>query len=512
MILAGWIAGRTRAVWISKSKTLIEDAVRDWSDLGGAPTDIVPLERWKPDEAITPGRGILFVTYATLRSVGRTGRSRLEQLVEWCGAGFEGVVAFDEAHAMANAAGSSDGARGGTAPSQQGIAGLRLQTALPRARILYVSATGATNVSNLAYATRLGLWGPGQAYPFATREDFVAAMVAGGVAAMEVVARDLKALGLYTARALSFEGVEYDVLEHRLTYDERAVYDRFAGAFKAIHRNLHAALEATGITDAESGVTAGAAKASALSRFEGTKQRFFGHVLGGFKAGTLLRAIEEDLAEGWAPVVQIVSTGESHLDRALEGLDGDDLTEAHLTPKETVIHWLRTAFPVQAHRMVEIEGVVVAERLIHADGQPRDLARGRGAARRGADGALHRRADPVRPRPAGLALRGRAAGRGDGALEAVDPPGRTGALKVVPRSAPPTRPRPPPSWRAPRPCCSSPTRAGPGGPTTPPPRPGTASAGAATTSSSPAGAPPRRSRGSGARTARRRSRRRGSAC
>ena len=370
IVMSGWLAGRTRAVWISKSKTLVEDAVRDWTDLGGAPTDIVPLERWKPDEAITLHRGILFLTYATLRSVGKTGRSRLEQLVEWCGPDFEGVLAFDEAHAMANAAGSSDGARGGTAPSQQGVAGLRLQLALPRARVLYVSATGATNVSNLAYATRLGLWGPGQAYPFATREDFVAAMVAGGVAAMEVVARDLKALGLYTARALSFEGVEYDILDHRLTDDERAVYDRFASAFRVIHANLHAALEATGITDEESGVSAGAAKASALSRFESMKQRFFGHVLNGFKAGTLIRAIEEDLAEGWAPVVQIVSTGESHLDRAIEALDGDDLTEAALTPKETVIHWLRTAFPVQAHQLVEIEGQMVAERLTDADGRP----------------------------------------------------------------------------------------------------------------------------------------------
>ena len=375
VILAGWLAGRTCAVWISKSKTLIEDAVRDWSDLGGAPTDIVPLERWKPDEDITLGRGILFVTYATLRSVGKTGRTRLQQLVDWCGGDYEGVIAFDEAHAMANAAGSNDGAcggtsRGGTAPSQQGIAGLRLQIALPRARVLYVSATGATNVSNLAYATRLGLWGPGHAYPFATREDFVAAMVAGGVAAMEVVARDLKALGLYTARALSFDGVEYDILEHRLSDDERAVYDRFASAFKVIHRNLHAALEATGITDEESGVSAGAAKASALSRFESMKQRFFGHVLNGFKAGTLIRAIEDDLADGWAPVVQIVSTGESHLDRAVEALDGDDLTEAALTPKETVIHWLRTAFPVQAHQIVEIEGVMVAERLTHSDGSP----------------------------------------------------------------------------------------------------------------------------------------------
>jgi hypothetical protein len=315
LILSGWLAGRTRAIWLSTSKTLIEDAIRDWSDLGGSPTDIQPLDRWKPDAAITLGRGILFVTYATLRAVGRTGRSRLEQIVDWAGSGFEGVLAFDQAHAMQNAAGSSEGR--GTAPSQQGIAGLRLQTALPRARVLYVSATGATAVSNLAYATRLGLWGPGDAYPFASREDFVSAMEAGGVAAMEVVAPDLKALGLYTARALSFEGVEYDILEHKLSQAERTVYDSFASAFRCIHQNLRKALEATGIVDEEAGQAASAAKASALSRFESMKQRFFGHVLGGFKARSLVAAIEADLADAgrrWSrssPREKAISTGRS---------------------------------------------------------------------------------------------------------------------------------------------------------------------------------------------------------
>ncbi len=367
IIMSGWLQNRTRSVWLSKSKTLIEDAIRDWTDLGGSPTDIHSIDRWTPDETIMLGRGIIFMTYATLRSVGKTGRTRLEQLVEWAGADFEGVIAFDEAHAMQNAAGSSEGR--GTAPSQQGIAGLRLQIALPRARILYISATGATNVSNLAYAVRLGLWGPGDAYPFTTREDFVAAMEAGGVAAMEVVARDLKALGLYTARALSFDGVEYDILEHRLSDDERRVYDAFASAFKIIHQNLRAALEATGIVDAESGTTASAAKASALSRFESMKQRFFGHVLNGFKAKSIIDAIEADLADGWAPVVQIVSTGESHLDRAIEGLEaGDDLTEAHLTPKEVVVHWLETAFPIEAQQLVEIEGTTVSQPLLDGSG------------------------------------------------------------------------------------------------------------------------------------------------
>ena len=367
LILSNWLAGRTRAIWLSKSKTLIEDAIRDWCDLGGAPTDIQPLDRWSPDAPITLSRGILFVTYATLRAAGRKGTTRLEQIAAWAGGDFEGVVAFDESHAMQNAAGSSEGR--GTAPSQQGIAGLRLQYALPRARVLYVSATGATNVANLAYATRLGLWGPGEAYPFATREDFVSAMEAGGVAAMEVVARDLKALGLYTSRALSFEGVEYDILEHRLSEAERSVYDSFARAFRVIHQNLRKALEATGIVDEEAGQTASAAKASALSRFESTKQRFFGHVLGAFKAKSLIAAIEADLARGCAPVVQIVSTGESHLDRAIERCDaGDDLTEAHLTPKEAVVHWLGSAFPVEAQQLVEVDGVIVTQPLLDTDG------------------------------------------------------------------------------------------------------------------------------------------------
>nr|WP_322678754.1 strawberry notch family protein [Nostoc sp. DedQUE03]MDZ8047597.1 strawberry notch family protein [Nostoc sp. DedQUE02] len=82
--------------------------------------------------------------------------------------------------------------------SQQGIVGLRLQNALPQARIVYVSATGATKVSNLSYANRLGLWQTGD-FPFSSREDFVESIEVGGIAAMEVVARDLKALGLYLA-------------------------------------------------------------------------------------------------------------------------------------------------------------------------------------------------------------------------------------------------------------------------------------------------------------------------
>ena len=362
LILVNWLSGRRKAVWVSKSATLIEDAVRDWTDLGGSPADIQPLSKWKPDQPVTMGDGILFVTYATLRSAGKCGTTRLNQLLDWMGDDFDGVLAFDEAHAMQNAAGSEQGR--GAKPSQQGLAGLRLQLSTPRARVFYVSATGATSVHNLAYASRLGLWGQGPEYPFPSRESFVSAMEAGGVAAMEVVARDLKTLGFYTARALSFDGVEYDVLEHALTPAQTEIYDAYAGAFRTIHHNLEAALTATGVNDASGETNASAAKASAKSRFESTKQRFFNHLLMGMKAPSIVSAIQQDLTNGFACVIQVVSTGESLLRRRLEVMDPDDeLVEGALTPRDYVLGYLEQAFPIYTQKLVEIDGNIVAEPL-----------------------------------------------------------------------------------------------------------------------------------------------------
>ena len=362
LVLVNWLAGCRKAIWVSKSATLIEDAIRDWTDLGGSPADIQPLSKWKPDQPISMGDGIIFATYATLRSAGKCGTTRLSQILDWMGAGFDGVLAFDEAHAMQNAAGSEEGR--GVKPSQQGLAGLRLQLAAPRARVFYISATGATSVHNLAYAARLGLWGQGPDYPFPSRESFVSAMEAGGVAAMEVVARDLKTLGLYTARALSFDGVEYDVLEHALTPAQIEIYDAYSQAFRTIHHNLEAALTATGVNNASGETNASAARASAKSRFESTKQRFFNHLLMGMKAPTIIRAIEADLAAGYACVIQVVSTGESLLKRRLETMDPEDeLVEGALTPRDYVFGYLEQAFPIHAQKLVEIDGNMVVEPL-----------------------------------------------------------------------------------------------------------------------------------------------------
>ena len=320
IMLDHWLRGRRRALWLSQSDKLVEDARRDWCALGGREDDVIPLGKFRQGAEIPMAEGILFATYATLRSPARQGKtSRLDQIVAWLAGSldeddrhaFDGAVIFDEAHAMANAAGSK-GNRGEVKPSQQGRAGLRLQNALPDARIAYVSATGATTVPGLAYAGRLGLWAAGET-PFETRVEFVTAMEAGGVAAMEVVARDLKALGLYQARALSYDGVEVEILEHPLTPEQRRIYDAYAGAFKIIHRNIEEALKATGIVDGEDTLNRNA-KSAALSAFEGAKQRFFGHLL------TAMKCPSADPRDRGRPRIGAVFRHPAGLDR--RGADG----------------------------------------------------------------------------------------------------------------------------------------------------------------------------------------------
>jgi predicted RNA methylase len=370
IILDNWLRGRRKAVWISKSDKLIEDAQRDWSALGMERLLVTPLSRFPQGKPITLSEGILFTTYATLRSDDRGEKvSRVKQIVEWLGTDFDGVIIFDESHAMQNAGGGKGG-RGDIAASQQGRAGLRLQHALPDARVVYVSATGATTVHNLAYAQRLGLWG-GEDFPFQTLAEFVEAIEAGGVAAMEVLARDLRSLGLYTARSLSYDGVEYELVEHKLTDEQRRIYDAYAAAFAVIHGNLDAAMEAANITGSE-GTLNRRAKSAARSAFESTKQRFFGHLLTSMKTPTLIRSIDADLAAGHAAVIQIVSTGEALMERRLAEVPTDEWNDisVDVTPREYVGSYLQHSFPVQLYEPFTDSEGNLSSRPVFRDGQP----------------------------------------------------------------------------------------------------------------------------------------------
>jgi predicted RNA methylase len=370
IILDNWLKGRRRAVWLSKSDKLLEDAQRDWAALGREKLQVVSQGRFRQGKPIPLDEAILFTTYATLRSCEREGKaSRLDQILEWLGPDFDGVIIFDEAHAMANAApGKTD--RGRVSGSLQGVSGLRLQHALPNARIVYVSATGATTVENLAYAQRLGLWG-GEDFPFDTRSDFVTAIHEGGIAAMEVLARDLKALGLYASRSLSYEGVEVDMLEHALTPEQVSIYNDYARAFQVIHNNLDAALKAANITG-EEGTLNKSAKSAARSAFETNKQRFFNHLITAMKIPTLIASMTADIARGDAPIVQLVSTSEALMERRLAQIptaEWGDLS-VDITPREYVLDYLANGFPTQLFESYRDDDGELQSRPMYVDGNP----------------------------------------------------------------------------------------------------------------------------------------------
>ncbi|WP_241127945.1 strawberry notch-like NTP hydrolase domain-containing protein [Novosphingobium terrae] len=370
ILMDQWLRGHRRHIWLSETSALQVDAIRDWEAMGGLAIDIQAMTKFKPEAKIALPAGILFLSYATLRS-SSGGKTRLQQLIEWCGPDFDGCILFDEAHAMGGVAGG-EGRFGATKGSQQGVAGVELQNRLPRARVVYASATGATDINNLAYAVRLGLWGEGT--QFVDRESFTARIREGGIAAMELVARELKAMGVYTARSLSYAGVEYDILEHSLTPEQILDFDAWSEAWSIIYRHMETALATTGVVDRLTGTTLnGRALAAARSRFQSSVQRFFGQLLLAMKLPTLLPAIQSALDEGMSAVIQLVSTSEALLDRRLADLDPQDRAELSidLSPKELCLSYLQNAFPTRAMESVfDAEGKEYSRPLFDEEGNP----------------------------------------------------------------------------------------------------------------------------------------------
>ncbi|MGH9823033.1 MAG: strawberry notch-like NTP hydrolase domain-containing protein, partial [Blastocatellia bacterium] len=279
-ILAGiiadnWNQNRQRALWLSVNNDLLESTRRDLTDLGMQ----IPLARINDYQAaaeITLPRGVIFSSYSSLISSAKSGARRLDQIQRWLGA--EGVVILDEAHKAKNALA---GGRGEPTLTGQAVIDLQDAECHPDYRVVYSSATGATDVRNMAYMTRLGLWGKGTAFPGGFQE-FMTEIDAGGVGAMEMVSRDMKALGIYASGSISFgvcprsgEAVEYRERIHKLSPEQREMYNRAAEAWQVVLRNINGALQMTN--------GGRRARANAMNKFWGDHQRFFRQVICAFK-------------------------------------------------------------------------------------------------------------------------------------------------------------------------------------------------------------------------------------
>jgi predicted RNA methylase len=366
IILDNFNQGRTKAVWISTGQKLFESAKRDWTGLGGNEKDLFNLSDVKVSNGIMLDKGIMYASFGTLQGASKADnkRNRITQILEWLGEDFDGVIVFDEAHKMANAGKNSEAKRGKSKATATALRGIELQNLLPKARVVYSSATGATEVGNLAYASRLGLWGEGTS--FADVDTFISKIASGGLAAMELVARDMKALGVYIARNLSYKGVEYDTLTHDITPVQEEIYNTMATAWQTVLQNLNKVLSDTN-ADKNSN-----AKKNAKAAFYGAMQRFFNQVITSMSMPSVIKDIQRELDAGHSAVIQIVNTNQAATDRKLSDMDeNDSLEDLDLTPSEGLIDFLRNSFPVYEYEeTVDDNGNTVSVLATDGDGNP----------------------------------------------------------------------------------------------------------------------------------------------
>merc|ERR1712110_939679 len=165
--------------------------------------------------------------------------SRLGQLVNWLGReNATGLICFDEVHKAKNLYPDKEEDKS----TKTGLFTDLIQSFCPKAPVLYVSATAATEVQHLGYMSRLGVWGPGTAFENFT--SFSKAIDNNGVAAMEMFAINMKAIGALSCKALAYVGTEFQTQQVGLTAEQTKMYnassDFWLNLLKKYRRFVHA--------------------------------------------------------------------------------------------------------------------------------------------------------------------------------------------------------------------------------------------------------------------------------
>jgi hypothetical protein len=338
IIHENYLLGRKRAIWLSVSNDLRYDAERDLRDIGAKKIGVYPLNKFKYGKISSKEnggvkKGVIFATYSSLIGESQTStnkyRTRLKQLLHWCGEDFDGVIVFDECHKAKNLcpAGSSK-------PTKTGLTVLELQRKLPKARIVYASATGASEPKNMAYMVRLGLWGHGTS--FKEFSDFVSTVEKRGVGAMELVAIDMKLRGVYIARQLSFSGVQFRIEEIKLSNKFISLYDECVAIWVNAKNKIDKALE---LLEDDPHI-----KKTVWGQFWAAHQRFFKYLCIASKVKHAVQLARSALKSDKCVVIGLQSTGEAKTLEALED-QGGELTDFVSTAKAVFYTLIDKHFP-----------------------------------------------------------------------------------------------------------------------------------------------------------------------
>lgn len=365
IILDNWFQGRRRAVWFSVKTDLMEAVSDEFKRLGLTPP-IKLINDFPTDQEIDIKDGIVFCTYRSLIARKKKGNKRIDQITRWLGP--NGIVIFDEGHKAKYAFADDRGKS-----TQTGAAVLEIQNPekFPDVRVVYSSATSAGEVRHLAYMSRLGLWGEGTNFPLGF-EQFAEEIESGGVGALEMVCRDLKAMGRYLCGNLSMGtdpesglAVEFREVTHWLTPAQRTMYDNMAKGWQEVFRNIHRALDLTN--------SGKATRSQAVNQFWAEHQRCFRNLITAFKVPTLILEIEGALARRESIVVSITGTGESQTKKQIERAADEDeaIDSLDFSPRETLTRLVSNCFPTACfqERTNPYSGAIEYIPLVDANGE-----------------------------------------------------------------------------------------------------------------------------------------------
>jgi hypothetical protein len=359
VVMDNRLHGRAKAILIVEKRRHLPGFVEAWASMGCDRRDFIPLWDYKAEDRIPATRGILVATYSMLRDFDPVSKHfvRVNQIQAWAERDFAGPLLMDEAQAMRNAAGDEDSSGKASEISQQGVAGVALQDALPDARVVYASATGATDVHNLGYATRLGIWGVGTA--FDDRQHFIKTFEEGNIGDLEQVTLSLKACGVYVARSISYEGVEVVNLPIILTPQERDVYNQAAEMWTRLYDAFRRNAQLCGIPSDPEEIhkmrqgnfkLKGAIPYSHLnSVYEANRKNSMSTLIAAFKARGVIVDAKRRIDEGQSVVIQMQNTYEAQLNRAIDRLE--DAENIRLEPAELVS--FAEMLPVEQYEIVE---------------------------------------------------------------------------------------------------------------------------------------------------------------
>ena len=190
-----------RAIWVSLNQKL-ERTMKEEYSINHALGNVCP--RWLSFDDMDMD-GVLYVTYSNFLN-----DDKFLSILKFLNTD-NTLLIFDESHYLKNK------------NSQTAKKMMQLQNEFENPRVIYSTATSASNVRQMYYMTRLGL--------FEDHKHFVRELEYYGNAAMEMSAIQLKYSGHMISRQLGLHDIKIDVVVCKISSEEQSLYDHLSHLF-----------------------------------------------------------------------------------------------------------------------------------------------------------------------------------------------------------------------------------------------------------------------------------------